>query len=162
MAEIQVDNGQVSIHLSLAEKVGELHGDLHFPRSAVRSVRIVDKPFSEIEGIRSPGTGVPGVIALGTYRLRGRRDFVAVYRGERGLVVEVDPDKTNYQRSSFRLKIPTVSVIYSARPHDRRGGRSRRMPGNLKARCQSKQVQPTCILLANSSPVDGESTVCNL
>jgi len=36
VAQIQVEGGQVSIHLSFAEKVGALHGDLHFPVSAVR------------------------------------------------------------------------------------------------------------------------------
>jgi hypothetical protein len=66
--------------------------------SAVRVVWVVDKPFSEIEGIRSPGTGVPGVIALGTCRARGRRDFVAVSRGERGAVIEIDAGNTKYRR----------------------------------------------------------------
>jgi len=45
MAQIQVEGGQVSIHLSFAEKVEALHGDLHFLVSAVRVVRVVDKPF---------------------------------------------------------------------------------------------------------------------
>jgi len=98
MAEIRVEDGQVSIHLSFVEKIGALHGDLHFPVSAVRAVRVVDKPFCEIEGIRSPGTGVPGLIALGTYRAHGGRDFVAVYRGERGVVIEIDADDMKYRR----------------------------------------------------------------
>ena len=98
MAEIQVEDGQVSIPLSFAQKIGALHGDLHFPVSAVRAVRVVDKPFSEIEGIRSPGTGVPGVIALGTWRIRGRQDFAAVYRGQRGIVINLDENKMKYRR----------------------------------------------------------------
>jgi hypothetical protein len=107
MAEVRVEGWQVSIHLSLAEKIGALHGDLHFPRSAILIVRVVDKPFREIEGIRSPGTGIPGVIALGTYwRARGRRDFVAVYRGERGVVVEIDADQTKYRRVILSTKDP--------------------------------------------------------
>jgi hypothetical protein len=106
MAEIQIVNGQVFIHLSFAEKIGALHGDLHFPESAVRAVRVVDRPFSEIEGIRAPGTGIPGVIALGTYRTRGRQDFVAVYRGERGIVIEIDADNTKYPRVILSAKDP--------------------------------------------------------
>ncbi len=106
MAEIQVEGGQVSIHLSFAEKIGALHGDLRFPVSAVRAVRVVDKPFSEIEGIRAPGTGVPGLIALGTYRTHGGRDFVAVYRGERGIVLEIDADNTKYRRLILSAKDP--------------------------------------------------------
>jgi hypothetical protein len=106
MAEIRVDGGQVSIRLNLAEKIGAFHGDLRFPRSAVRTVRVVDKPFGEIQGIRSPGTRVPGVIALGTWRRRGGRDFVAVYRGQRGIVVEVDASHANYQRVILSTTAP--------------------------------------------------------
>jgi len=98
MAEIRVDGGQVVVQLSLTEKIGALHGDLHFPPSAVRAVRVVDKPFGEIRGIRSPGTWVPGVVALGTWRRREGRDFVAVYRSKRGIVVDVDANQVNYQR----------------------------------------------------------------
>jgi hypothetical protein len=53
---------------------------------------------AEIQGIRAPGTRVPGVIALGTWRRRGERDFVAVHRGDRGVVIEVDSDQAKYQR----------------------------------------------------------------
>jgi len=106
MAGIGIEGGEVSIHLNLAEKVGALHGDIHFPRSAVRAVRIVDRPFSEIEGIRSPGTGVPGVIALGTWRAHGKRDFVAVYRGQRGVVIETAVEQTKYRRVILSTKDP--------------------------------------------------------
>ncbi len=117
MAEIQIEGGQVSIRLSFAEKIGALHGDLHFPVSAVRAVRVVDKPFCEIEGFRSPGTGVPGVIALGTYRAHGSRDFVAVYRGERGVIIEIDAGNAKYRRVILSAKDPdrVRSVVASAR-----------------------------------------------
>jgi hypothetical protein len=117
MAEIQVEGGRVSIHLSVAEKIGALHGDVHFPVSAVQAVRVVDKPFSEIEGFRAPGTGVPGLIALGTYRARGRQDFVAVYRGKRGVVIEIDADNTKYRRVILSAKDPdrVRSLVESAR-----------------------------------------------
>ena len=106
MAQIQVEGGQVSIHLSFAEKVGAMHGDLHFPVSAVRVVRVVDKPFCEIEGVRSPGTGIPGVIALGTYRTHRMRDFVAVYRGDRGVVIEFEAGDTDFRRIILSAKDP--------------------------------------------------------
>ncbi len=117
MAEIRIEGEQVSIHLSFGEKIGALHGDLHFPVSAVQAVRVVDRPFCEIEGIRSPGTGVPGIIALGTYRAHGRRDLVAVYRGERGVVIEIDADNSKYQRVILSAKDPDRlrSIVAPAR-----------------------------------------------
>jgi len=107
MAQIKIEDETVVIHLSRAEKFGALRGDLHFPRSAVRAARVVDQPFAEIQGFRSPGTRVPGIMALGTWRRRGgERDFVAVYRGERGIVVEVDPDASSYLRVILSTKDP--------------------------------------------------------
>jgi hypothetical protein len=107
MAQIKIEDNTVVICLSRAEKFGALHGDLHFPRSAVMGARIVEKPFAEIQGFRSPGTRVPGIMALGTWRRRGGgRDFVAVYRGERGIVVEVDPNAASFQRVILSSKDP--------------------------------------------------------
>jgi hypothetical protein len=107
MAQIKIEDETVVIHLSRAEKFGALHGDLRFPRSAVRAARVVDKPFAEIQGVRSPGTRVPGIMALGTWRRRGgERDFVAVYRGERGIVVEVDPNASSFMRVILSTKDP--------------------------------------------------------
>jgi hypothetical protein len=107
MAQIKIEDETVVIRLSRAEKFGALHGDLRFPRSAVRAARVVDKPFAEIRGCRCPGTGVPWVIALGTWRRRGGgRDFVAVYLGERGIVVEIDPNVSSYQRVILTIKDP--------------------------------------------------------
>jgi hypothetical protein len=47
-------------------------------------------PFRDLRGIRAPGTGLPGVIALGTWRYRGGKDFAALYRGGPALVIELD------------------------------------------------------------------------
>ena len=43
----------------------------------------------ELRGLRAPGTGIPGVIALGTWRSKGAKDFAAVYRGGPAVVVEL-------------------------------------------------------------------------
>ena len=39
----------------------------------------VQQPFRELSGLRAPGTGLPGVIALGTWRGRGQKDFAALF-----------------------------------------------------------------------------------
>jgi hypothetical protein len=106
MAELRVEGGEIFVHLSLAEKIGALHKDLQFPRSAVRTVRVVDNPFGEIGGMRLPGTRVPGVMALGTWRRGKGWDFVAVYRGQRGVVVEVDAHQVAYERIILSSKDP--------------------------------------------------------
>ena len=90
MAELRVDGDEVVLELSGLEKVGALHGDVRVARSSVREVRAVDDAMAEVRGLRAPGTGFPGVIALGTWRRRGGKDFVAVRRHAPGVVVELE------------------------------------------------------------------------
>ena len=59
------------------------------PLAAVSSARVVRPARDAIRGIRAPGAGWPGVIALGHWRARGRHDFVAVYGHHAGVVVEL-------------------------------------------------------------------------
>lgn len=90
MAALRMDGDELVLELSPVEKAGAFHGDIRVPRSAVRSVRSVDNANGEVRGLRAPGTGIPGVIALGTWRRRGGKDFVAAYRRRPGVVVELE------------------------------------------------------------------------
>ena len=90
MAQIVTSDDTVVVELSPVEKVGALHGDVRVPRSAVRDVRVVEDGFSERRGLRSPGTAVPRTVALGTWRGRDGKDFVAIRRGKPAVVVELD------------------------------------------------------------------------
>ncbi len=82
MAKVQLTNGDVVVRLTTAEKVGALHGDLRFPRSAVERVEVFEKGLSATRGMRAPGLAVPGRIKAGTWRSRRHgREFVAVTRG---------------------------------------------------------------------------------
>ncbi|MBM4358788.1 MAG: hypothetical protein FJ096_11855 [Deltaproteobacteria bacterium] len=89
MASLRLVGDSVVLSLSTLEKVGALHGDVRVPRAAVRRVRRVARPLGEVRGFRSPGTGIPWVLALATYRTLQSRDFVAAHRGP-GLVVELE------------------------------------------------------------------------
>jgi hypothetical protein len=92
VARLDVDRDAVVVRLSLLERLGAfLASEPRAPASAVQSVRVSDDPWHELRGIRAPGTGWPGVIALGTWRFSGRRDFIAVYgRKQKAVVVELD------------------------------------------------------------------------
>jgi hypothetical protein len=90
MATLRREGGEVVLKLNDLEKLGAFHGDIRVPASAVRAVRVTRTPFRELRGLRMPGTGIPGVIALGTWRFGGGRDFAAVYRGGPAVVVELD------------------------------------------------------------------------
>lgn len=89
MATLVVDDADLVLRLSRWEKLGGLHGDIRVARSAVEDLHVSHEPFSEVRGVRAPGTGVPRRVALGTWRYRGGKDFVAVYRSKPAVVVRL-------------------------------------------------------------------------
>jgi uncharacterized protein len=89
MAELKVDGYELVLHMHPLEKAEGFHGDIRLPLSAVDTVRFVDNPWPELRGIRSPGTGVPEVIAVGTRRGGFGKDFAAVHGRGPAVVVEL-------------------------------------------------------------------------
>jgi len=88
MAELALHDGTVTLHLTRLEHVEGFRGDLSAPLSSVTAARAVTDPWSELRGIRAPGTGVPGVVAVGTRRGSFGKDFAAVHGKVPGVVVE--------------------------------------------------------------------------
>jgi len=92
MADLVVEGTQLVVRLSRWERMAAFHDDVSVPLNAVRSVQVEPDPWHALRGIRSPGTGWPGVIAFGTRRVRGERpDFSAILRRRPAVRVELDP-----------------------------------------------------------------------
>ena len=64
MANLLIDEGSVTVALTMTEKFEALHGDVVLPRSSVRDVRVVQDGMEEIHGMKMPGTGFPGVVMV--------------------------------------------------------------------------------------------------
>jgi|SRR5699024_4624876 len=88
MARFVIETDSLVVRLNPLEALGALHRSVRVPLTSVVSVEPNDHLWSTLSGLRAPGTGLPGVIALGTWRYRGGKDFVAVYQG-RGVSVEL-------------------------------------------------------------------------
>jgi hypothetical protein len=91
MASVIVEGADVVVHLSGLEKLAAFRGDVRLPVAAVREVAVEPHPWGALRGIRSPGTGWPGVIAYGVRRYRGGRDFAAVLGRRPAMRLELDP-----------------------------------------------------------------------
>ncbi len=89
MATLRREGDELVLRLNDLEKTGALSGDVRVPFAAVRGVHVTSSPFRELRGLRAPGTGIPGVIALGTWRRRGGKDFAALYRGGPAVIVDL-------------------------------------------------------------------------
>jgi hypothetical protein len=91
MAELRIEGGTLVLHLTAAEKVEGVHGDLRAPLSAVRGVEVLDDahgPVGVHAGIKI-GTRLPGVVEVGT--IQGpKKLFAAVHHNTpRGLRVRL-------------------------------------------------------------------------
>ena len=89
MAELRAEGDQLVLHLTAAEHLEGAHGDIVVPMSSISTMRESDDLWSELRGIRAPGTGIPGIIALGTRRGRFGKDFAAVHGKGPGVVIEL-------------------------------------------------------------------------
>jgi hypothetical protein len=93
MAELQVEGTELVLHLSVAEKLEGVHGDLRVPLSAVLGVEVLDDAHAPA-GLKSGvkiGSRIPGVLEVGTIRGRRTRKFAAVHHDTpRGLRVRLD------------------------------------------------------------------------
>jgi hypothetical protein len=89
MAALIVQGDDLVVRLSPLEKLGAFRGDVRVPLGAVGDLRAIDDLWPELRGVRAPGTGLPGVIALGTRRGGGIVDFAAVYGHRPGVVIDL-------------------------------------------------------------------------
>ena len=93
MAELRIEGGELVLHLTWAEKVEGVHGDLRAPLSAVRGVEVLDDAHAPVgihAGIKI-GTRIPGVVEVGTVQGRTQRLFAAVHHDTpRGLRVRLE------------------------------------------------------------------------
>jgi hypothetical protein len=81
MTEIVLTAESLQLHLTAAEKVATVHGDVSVPRSAIVGVDIVDDALGAAHGLRV-GLGLPGVRKLGTWYSRSGKEFVDVRKGQ--------------------------------------------------------------------------------
>ena len=108
MAKLIINDRDVTVSLSVVEKLEALHGDVTAPRSAVAQVRVVPDGMVEVHGLRAPGTGLPGVIKVGTWRRREGRTF-AVCHGRRPAIV-LDLVGAPYNRLVVTLDDPEQTL----------------------------------------------------
>jgi len=89
MATFVIDDDTVTLELSPAEKFEALHGNISVPRSAITGVRAVPDGMDELHGLRMPGTGIPGLLMVGTLRSGDLVTFAVCHARRRAVVVDL-------------------------------------------------------------------------
>jgi hypothetical protein len=92
MVNILIKDNQLIVQLSFLEHLGAFSRNITLPASQLASVKVSLNPWSELRGVRCPGTGLPRVIMLGTCRFKGGKDFAAVYLKRPAVVVQLQAE----------------------------------------------------------------------
>jgi hypothetical protein len=115
MAKLIVDGPDLAVRLSPLEKLGALHWDVRVPLRAVRSVEAESHPWKAARGVRLAGTGIAGVVVLGTRYFMNGRDFVAIVARRPAVRVELS-DESPFEQLLVSVRDPesTVAAIRGA------------------------------------------------
>jgi uncharacterized protein len=90
MAELEIDDGELVLRLSLGEKILGVHGDARVPVSAVNHVEILENAHEPADHGIKVGERIPGVVEVGRIIGGGTKLFAAVHRSTpRGLRIEL-------------------------------------------------------------------------
>jgi hypothetical protein len=90
MAELTVQGGELVLSLSRTEKLEAIHGDVRVPVASIRDIKVLDDALDAVHGTRT-GTGIPGVLLVGTIRHGGKKAFAIVHQGHpRGVLVRLE------------------------------------------------------------------------
>ncbi len=93
MPSYVISDTALEIHLNTIDKISMLHLSFSVPLSSIRGATEDPGALPSELGFRAPGTGFPWVIAAGTFYKSLQRQFVAWYRGQVPVVVELQNHK---------------------------------------------------------------------
>jgi len=89
MANLVISDESVTLELSTAEKAEALHRDLAVPRSAITGVRVVSSCMDEVRGFKLVGSGIPGVMRVGSFKGDDGSTFALCHGNGPGLVLDL-------------------------------------------------------------------------
>ncbi len=118
MAKLLIEGETLRLSLKGWEQLGALHADIRVPLRHVVHAEVVANPWRFLRGIRAPGTALPGLVMLGTARIRGKKDFCTIYRGKPAVIVQLHDEafdrfivsSREAQLFAKRINANTISV----------------------------------------------------
>lgn len=93
MAKVTISNSELQVSIGAFESIQALQASFSIPLAQVRGATEDPNYIRSGIGIRSPGTGFPGMIAKGTFRKPGEKTLSLWSRGEEVVVVVLENSK---------------------------------------------------------------------
>ena len=86
-----LDSNRLEVALSVTERALAFHkGNVLIERSTIAKVQLTDDAWNWLRGVASPGTYVPGLVAMGTWKSAGGSDFALIRRRRPAVVIDLD------------------------------------------------------------------------
>ncbi|MER7797049.1 hypothetical protein [Microbacterium sp. NPDC096154] len=93
MTTLLLDQSRLEIALTRTERLLAFQrGNVWIERETIARLQLTDEPATWLRGVRAPGTHVPRVVSLGTWRSAQGDDFVAIRHGRPGVVIDLEGD----------------------------------------------------------------------
>lgn len=91
MAVLFVHADRLEVRLTRLEKVMSLRrADISVPLRNISSAVLTDDPWVWLRGIRSPGTGIPLTLAVGTWKFHDGKDFLLIKGTKTSVVIDIE------------------------------------------------------------------------
>ena len=93
MAKLILTNNRMRVSIGPIEMLRALQGSFDLPFENVRGATEDPNYIKSGLGVRSPGTGFPGLVAEGTFRKHGQKVLSLWRRGQEVVVIELANSK---------------------------------------------------------------------
>lgn len=120
MVQLQVESGNLVIHVLGADKLWALKSTLEIPVVHIRGAR-ADSNVAHgwWKGIKLPGTNIPGVMTAGTFYQDGKRIFWDVHNPDNTIVIALHDDRYDELIVEVANPAEAIKLIQSALPTQR-------------------------------------------
>ena len=109
MTEVELTQDALVVHVRGMDRLWALKSRLEIPLSHVVGAEVDPEVAREWrQGIRSPGTHVPGVITAGTFYQEGERVFWDVHDPEKTVVIQLRDER--YARLVIEVEDPHATA----------------------------------------------------
>lgn len=109
MVDLEVQDGNLLLHVKGADQLWALRSSLEVPLAHVAGIR-ADPEVARgwFHGLKVPGTNIPGVITAGTFYQHGNFVFRDVHRPEKTVVIDLHDER--YQSLIVEVADPAAAV----------------------------------------------------
>jgi hypothetical protein len=91
MVTLLLDSTRLEVALSFSERSLAFHKqNVFIERAGITKVQLTDDAWTWLRGVPSPGTYLPGLIAMGTWKSASGSDFAVIRRGRPAVVIDLE------------------------------------------------------------------------